>query len=416
MRPLQMNELSQLAQGLEELISCRLQKVDSGANWLSFMFYGRGREHFLFLNLDTRCPVLLPIQAPKNFKRQVIPALLFIKAHFADHFLSQIVLDEKEGRILRFIFSNQATLEFRLFPHGQNLIATTSDGKKISANKVAEISAPPMTAVENQHIRTPQEFTKEWLEQFGPKNKTTADANPSDLEKIKAKALAKKMRALELVEKEIEAKKAEPFKEIGEWLKMNQTLKIKPEWQIYIDTSKSFAENLNAVFNKAKQNSEKLAAAKIRAELLQSEIVAIQNGTFKMPSQGALSTIKKAGARGRTIELASGHVLYLGRNAEENLKILRVAQAWDYWIHIKDRPGSHGIVRRNKNEKIADKVILEALQHLLSHQFGAKAKNYVGDRYECLVTECRYVKPIKGDKLGRVNYQSERVITVQFKG
>jgi hypothetical protein len=416
MRPLQMKELSQLAQGLESLISCRLQKVESGENWLSFMFYGRGEEHSLLLSLNAKCPILLPLRPPQGFKKKVIPALLFIKAHFADHFLSSVTHEIAEGRILKMKFSNGGVLEFRLFPHGQNLLATTPEGKKISMNKVADVSAPPIGAAAESEPREMGQIIDEWLQENAPDSRPKGSASAIDLEKAKNKALEKKKRALELVEKEVALKTQEPYREIGEWLKAHQTLEVHEAWAAYIDRKKNFAQNLNAIFEKAKQNSEKLNAALERAQLLRDEIAAIEAGTFQVQVQKRNSTLKDAGARGRTVELSTGHSLYLGRNAEENLKILRAAQGWDFWIHIKDRPGSHGVLRRNKNESIPDKALLEALQNLLRHQFGSKAKNYIGNRYECLVTECRFVKPIKGDKLGRVHYQKERVMTVQFKG
>ncbi|MEK6555530.1 MAG: hypothetical protein AABZ31_09845, partial [Bdellovibrionota bacterium] len=267
MRPLQMTELSQLVQGLDDLVSCRLQKVESGENWLSFMFYGRGEERFLFLNLNAKCPVLLPIRPPRNFKKKTIPALLFIKAHFADHFLSKIVHEEGEGRILKMTFSNGGVLELRLFPHGQNLIATTVDGKKISMNKVSEVSVSPVMGRAEVEPRPLEQIIEEWMKENSP---ASAVGAPVDKEKAKAKALEKKKRALELVEKEVGLKKEEPYREIGEWLKAHQILDVPAEWQEFIDGKKTLAQNLNLVFEKAKQSAEKLSSARARVATLKA--------------------------------------------------------------------------------------------------------------------------------------------------
>lgn len=38
----------------------------------------------------------------------------------------------------------------------------------------------------------------------------------------------------------------------------------------------------------------------------------------------------------------------------------------------------------------------------------------LGGTFEVLIAECRFVTPIKGDSLGRVNYRNERVFRVRM--
>lgn len=413
MQSLKPGEIAALANGLESLVNSRLQRVESGEDWISFLFYGEGQEKPLFLSLKPSLPVLLPMRAPRSLKKKTIPALLFLKAHFDNHILRQVSHDPTEGRVLRLHFSNGGVVEIRLFPHGQNLIARLDD-KRLSTHKVNELQASGSVST---RVEVPDRTVDQLIEEYESiYEKKAASANGGvevKKEQIE-KALAKKERALELVEKDLKEKTESPFRQVGEWLKAHQSLDVPNVWSAYVDRQKSFAENLNAVFQKAKQTDEKLINAQKRVDELKKEIEKLKAGEWLAP-QATQSPLKKAGAKGRTIELTGGRLLFLGRSAEENMKLLRASQPWDYWLHIKDFPGSHGIIRRNKQETISDAVFIEALQHLVGKQFGAKGKVHDGEKYSCFIAECRFVKPIKGDRIGRVNYQNERVLTIQFK-
>ncbi len=409
MQPLQADEIASLAHSLVSYENCRLQRIESGDDWLSFLFYGQGQEKPLFLSLNPKCPVLLPVQTPGSLKKKTIPALLFLRAHFDSHILRKVTHDPHEGRVLHLHFSQGGTLEIRLFPHGQNLVAIIDD-KKISTHKVSELQSQAATNYQGAPPRALSEIVAQFQSQF-------ADKAPASIENKKAqieKMLSKKMRALELVEKDIEDKRLAPYREIGEWMKAHQSLDVAEQWKHAIDSKKTFADNLNLIFQKAKQIDEKLKSGEVRREQLLKEIEKLKAGDWQL-SAAQPSALKKAGAKGRTIELNGGRLLFLGRSAEENIKLLRAAQPWDFWLHIKDFPGSHGIIRRNKQEKINDGIFIEALQHLISKQYGTKAKSHDGEKFACLVVECRFVKPIKGDRIGRVSYQNERVLTLQFK-
>ena len=51
---------------------------------------------------------------------------------------------------------------------------------------------------------------------------------------------------------------------------------------------------------------------------------------------------------------------------------------------------------------------------MLNEQFGLRAEDLRGQMFDILVAECRHVRPIKGDKVGRVNYTNERVLRVSI--
>ena len=63
-------------------------------------------------------------------------------------------------------------------------------------------------------------------------------------------------------------------------------------------------------------------------------------------------------------------------------------------------------VTREQIEKVAEWVLTQSL---------GKRKPQSGERYDVIYTECRFVKPIKGDHVGRVNYHNESVLTLRIK-
>jgi predicted ribosome quality control (RQC) complex YloA/Tae2 family protein len=104
----------------------------------------------------------------------------------------------------------------------------------------------------------------------------------------------------------------------------------------------------------------------------------------------------------------------VGRSAKDNLSLLRAAKPWDIWLHVKDVPGCYGLLRRNKNQEIPEALLQEAARKVVDFSLKAKRTLREGERFEVLVAECRYVRPIKGDHIGRVRYSNERVLSCKL--
>ena len=106
-------------------------------------------------------------------------------------------------------------------------------------------------------------------------------------------------------------------------------------------------------------------------------------------------------------------VCYIGKSAQENVKLLKAAKSWHIWIHLKDYPSAYGILFYGKNLKLSDQHIRAASQWFVEESFRHK-KETPGTKVKVIFAECRYVKLIKGDRLGRVTYSlaKELVISV----
>ncbi len=100
-----------------------------------------------------------------------------------------------------------------------------------------------------------------------------------------------------------------------------------------------------------------------------------------------------------------GFVILVGRNAAQNHQLVTERSApTDLWLHARNLPGSHVIVKHD-GRPIPEHVIRYAAQ---------LAATYSAGRFESAVevdvTERRYVRPIKGGKPGQVTYHNERTL------
>ena len=102
-----------------------------------------------------------------------------------------------------------------------------------------------------------------------------------------------------------------------------------------------------------------------------------------------------------------GFLILVGRSAKDNEMILKLASPNDYWLHVRDIPGSHVIVKREGKKEIPFSTIRYAASIAAYYSKARNDKN-VGVDY----TLRKYVKPIKGAKSGFVNFREEKTIYV----
>ncbi|MBY0386123.1 DUF814 domain-containing protein, partial [bacterium] len=106
---------------------------------------------------------------------------------------------------------------------------------------------------------------------------------------------------------------------------------------------------------------------------------------------------------------------FIGKSAEDNLKILRKSKAWHLWLHIKDLPGSHGIIAFDKSVKVPLEIVREVALWVVEQSLSAKQReSWKGVKCDVIYCECRFVTPIRGDKLGRVTFKNEKAISISI--
>ena len=202
-----------------------------------------------------------------------------------------------------------------------------------------------------------------------------------------------------------------------------------PELVVALNPDQSPLENAQAYFRryeKAKSAAEALPAL-IRetqleldfADQLESDLEAAANWPeiddviqilhARGHWQGA--RLKRIGGGGRDgpMRLVSrdGYVIWVGRNSRQNEQVtFKIANAADIWLHARDAPGAH-VVIRNDGRRISDMLIAQA---------AAVAAWYSKRRTDANVpvdyTRVKYVKAIKGAGPGMVTYRNESTLSV----
>jgi predicted ribosome quality control (RQC) complex YloA/Tae2 family protein len=100
----------------------------------------------------------------------------------------------------------------------------------------------------------------------------------------------------------------------------------------------------------------------------------------------------------------------IGKNAKGNEELLRLSHKDDHWLHARDLPGSHVLIRKKKNQNTPQPV-LERAAELAAYY--SKARNE--SLCPVMLTERKYVRKIKGAAAGQVKVEKEKTLLVTPK-
>ncbi|WMI80435.1 Rqc2 family fibronectin-binding protein [Anaerotignum sp. MB30-C6] len=157
---------------------------------------------------------------------------------------------------------------------------------------------------------------------------------------------------------------------------------------------------LESVLNALESASDDADLSEIRTELAESGFIRRQ-----APKKGA-SKPKKA--KPLHFVSADGFDIFVGKSNLQNDELtLRFADSTDIWMHTKDIPGSHVIIKTNGTGTASDGALEEAA-HLAAYFSKAKNSSMVPVDY----TLRKNVKKPNGAKPGMVIYLTNRTIYV----
>jgi predicted ribosome quality control (RQC) complex YloA/Tae2 family protein len=113
----------------------------------------------------------------------------------------------------------------------------------------------------------------------------------------------------------------------------------------------------------------------------------------------------------RVFTAPSGHVIYVARGGREGDELLRrFAKGSDLWLHTRDVPGSHVVVRKeSKDETIPEETLLDAA-HLAAHFSKAREEKIV----PLHLTDVKHLRRPREGKPGKVIIGKERTFTVRI--
>ncbi len=260
-----------------------------------------------------------------------------------------------------------------------------------------------------------------------------------ELKSLKRKLLKDLEKRVEALKKELQSlkgrkellKEAEENRKLGELLKYNLNLiKIgvknvkvfdyyaNQEVEIPLDPKLSPQKNVEKYFSKYKKlkrkaEHEETLRKKIEEELLELEFLkeTINDKKTLKELQDFIPEEKKKEKKKKSFRiytLPSGRKIIVGRSSKENEFLsMKLANPWDIWFHAKEIPGSHVLLRLNREEKPSDEDILLSAAAAAFFSKGKQSGKVPVD-----YTEAKNLKKPKGTPPGFVIYENERTIVV----
>jgi predicted ribosome quality control (RQC) complex YloA/Tae2 family protein len=408
-------ELFTISEFLQIFRGAQIQDVITTKTQIGIKIY-KAEVYWLFFDMKATEPLFLFFPDQVWWKKKTtIPLLLFFRSHFVGKKLRSVQVDKSRGRVLLFDFvdleDNLFQIEARLFPHGQNLILKTPD-KKISYGKVKDLPASVQETWQERANWDALTALNEKTDLYFAKKKSAM--NVTSAQELFEKEKLRIERQLLKMQEDIEHKKSIPYIALAQKLQRQQNLQVDEEEKAWLDLKKSWQENMQNLFQKHKDNQEKIASAEKRFAELEVRLRGLSLEEFSGKENEQKEDLFSAGtAKGRAKDFSFGRA-YVGKSGTDNLALLRRAKAWYLWMHLRDLPGAHLILQKNKNQMPSTDELHELANWLVKESGFAKHLQD-GDAYDVQYTECRFVRPIKGDSHGRVNYQNEKVLRFRYK-
>ena len=442
-------EVHEVARELQTWVGSQFQEVmidgvkGEEPRSLRLGFFWTGGVRWIVFDYRIQAPLLVlfdgqdgvPMVPPKTAGKIRRPIELFLRSKHVGRRLREVRFRADEGRAIDLVLDPnedglEVAIELKVYPHGRNARAV-SGSQAITEFKPLEMRVQSFTEAPRE-ARTSAQLAKEWLRFVKPSATNLVQTGAAATSQVQRSPLdvkiEKRGKALKKVQEEILSKEQSPARSIGEWIKENQSLDVPRDWPAawkdLVDSSKSLAANIEKLFSLAKSQTRKLDGTRERARELEKEIEALEkkrsrgeinedrrdDGVRDGGNAGLKDLFVAAEARGRKFQLSDDLIVYLGKNAAENLAILRKAQPFDYWLHLKDRPSAHAILRRPRGRNITDLEFIRAGTYVAEQTMKRRAIELKGESFDLLIVECRFVRPIKGDRMGRVHYTNDRVL------
>lgn len=408
-----LKEMQKNLASLQFLEGARLQKVVYHPKKILFLeFY---KTESLLFALDLRQPhffySLIPsTKAPKKNKKD-IPISLYLHSHFVGKSLKLIEIASQYGRVLRFHFAEDMYVEFRLYPKDLN-VHVKKEAKSIFWQKPRELEEVEDN-FEPKEYRSLEKLSRLWWDQFHGSG-VASSSEKKDAEKDLQKKIKKLEKQRDSLKEDLQKDRVSDWQLLGEKLISGQEFDL----EYFADFLKKLPEEGNVekaqfCFEKAKRLKDKKQGKEERLKAIDAEIESLHSGGVKAIVASSKSKgddlQKRTGAKTISKNIANDLRVHIGRSAKENMALLRKAKPWYLWMHLKDLPGNHLFVEKNKNRELNQTELMMAAKELVKF----KKEKLSGETYPVQYTEVRFIRPIKGDKLGRVRVQQEQVLLVR---
>src|SRR5690606_9568517 len=180
------------------------------------------------------------------------------------------------------------------------------------------------------------------------------------------------------------------------------------------------SHNAEAYYAKAKNVELEIAHLERMIEEKERQLEATLSQTQQVEAAATIDDLRALNVGARTSERRNetalpyreyehmGYKILVGRNAESNDKLLQQFTAKDdLWLHARDVPGSHVIVKHQSGKKFPKPVIERAAQLAAFH-----SKRRGESLCPVICVPRKYVRKRKGDPPGTVHVDREEVVLV----
>lgn len=342
--------------------------------------------------------------APKSsYKNKTI----YLQLEFTGKNTNAILLDENEV-IIEALRHIDADSSFRVVRPGMELLAIPPFERKEESRDIEDINS--------------------YLEQnfIDIQNKKLLEIKKQKLSNVLKKVKKFKQLLNKLPNKEKLAQQAKEYSNIGNLILTN-LYQIKPydtklnvfdfegkEVSIKLPKNTKVNRMPDYYFNLSKRAKSKAKNIHIELENLNSKMAFYENIYYALEQAStpyevellvpkrAKSLRKKEKLREGELFWIEGYKVFVGRNSNENQKLLSIAKSNDLWMHIKGVRSSHVIIRTDK-QNLPDSVIHAAAK--LCVDFSVRN---AGD-YEVDYTKRKFVKIQEGSSVLYNKYDTIRI-------
>ncbi len=352
----------------------------------------------LVLDVESKERILtITAKNQNNFKSETVK----IRFEFTGRYTNAIILNE-DDEVIEALRHINANLSSRV----------VKPGIKLEELPPFEIKEKEFE-VDDLEKWTKELFDKKYQNRLNQKKETVLNRTDK-----KIKILQKELQSLQSEDELFN--KAKQYKKYAD-IAMANLYKIKPyekelktvdfegnEIVIPLPFLKNINEIGNYYYKLAKKAKAKAKNIHIQKKHLNDKLEFLKN--YKKLVQNAKSLaefniykpVKKDKKDDDNIEkfMFDDYMILVGKNEKGNIKLLKTSNANDYWLHIKNYPGSHVIIKNNKLQ-IPDKVLAKAAE--LAVAFSGKNEGEVD------YTKRKFVKTKEGANVEYGKYSTIKV-------
>ncbi|MFU8856468.1 MAG: NFACT RNA binding domain-containing protein [Deferrisomatales bacterium] len=178
-------------------------------------------------------------------------------------------------------------------------------------------------------------------------------------------------------------------------------------WRICLDPALGPGGNLDRLYGRVRRARAARAALEARLEETRCELVAGLPSSGEAPPPDSRQRPSQRETFRRFVS-SDGWAIWVGRNGAENDRLLREARPWDLWLHAREGPGAHVLLRKpGRESRPPDRTLAEAAGLAAQH---SRRRGDAG--VDVMVAEVARVRRAKGGGKGRVLVSGERTLWV----